>query len=301
MLKRIFNKLLKVTVGRVNLVLGQVFFGNGSGFVENIVGLGLVYYARRKKPKSEPQPLHLSTKLDEMKARGFVFVESSGDNGAIVSLQRRFNLWCDKNKEKISQYRLQCSSVGQGSEFFNDFPELLNLLNGEVSELLKGYYRSDFEVLNVHIYRTFMPEQRAMLEDGSAYGSTLCWHSDGSTTDTLKVFFLLNDLKVDGGPMLVLNKSHSRTIFARHIPFILEKHGTPNKTEFNKFDGAYYGAKGRCMIVDTNRCLHRASIPEAMPRDMVCFYIGVDIGQNNSAFHNSGREPYSGFMRLLNL
>ena len=58
----------------------------------------------------------------------------------------------------MSQCRLQLSSLDKDFDFYKNFPEIKALLKGDVSRILKAYYGSNFEVLNVHIYRTVMPK-----------------------------------------------------------------------------------------------------------------------------------------------
>lgn len=280
-------------------MLGQLFYGNASGLAQNYVGNRLLSNARKKVPQGE-KFLDCKQKINGLLNNGFVFFDEKKNLKSLNSIQKKFDRWCIENAKKMSQCRLQVSSLDKDFDFYKNFPEIKALLNGDVSRILKGYYGSNFEVLNVHIYRTVMPKKDSILLDGGAFGSTMCWHTDGSTTDTIKVFYLLNDVTDEGGPMLFMNKRNSKIISGKHFPFIHTKHGKPDLENFDQHDGAYSGKKGLGLIVDTNKCLHRASIPNETTRDMICFYIGVNGNQTQNCFHNTLREPHSALSRLLN-
>ena len=64
-------------------------------------------------------------------------------------------------------------------------------------------------------------------------------------------------------------------------------------------DMAYCGQKGTGLIVNTNTCLHRASIPSGNPRDMITFYLGVNRSTAEDPMSNPHREPSIGISRLL--
>lgn len=272
----------------LNVLLGQVIYINAAGFLQNLIGDWMMM-----KGKIVYKNHDTSYRQDELKnlinQKGYLTFSHLVNDPKIKSLSERFSSWCESNSDKESQYRLQVSSKAYNENFLVDFPEITKLIDLHIKSAIVEYYGCDFEVINVHLYRTRKPENLVSQVSDTAYGGTACWHSDGSYTDTLKVFFLLSEVKKEDGPMLLMDKERSKIIFRSHIPYNFLKHGRPNLPQFKKYSTAFTGKPGECLIVDTNRCLHRASVPSEKPRDMVTFYIGVKRNKTADMFHDIGR------------
>ena len=286
---RIFPYLYFKIFNFFNVLVGQYFYINGAGFFQNFIGNLLMRRANRNK-NVHSFPTDESSYDGRLWKDGYVLLKSSVNDIKIQELSEKFNDWCGKNIEKESQYRLQVSSKDYGDEFLEDFPEIETLLNGTVESIIRNYYNSDFEVINIHLYRTRKPEIQNKRTFNGAYGGTVYWHSDGSFTDTLKIFYLLSEVKDVDGPMLFLDKSRSGKIFRSKIPFNFLKDGRPELPHYQEHTGAFTGSPGQCLIVDTNRCLHRASVPNDKPRDMIVFYVGVKSNLALGQFHNIKRS-----------
>jgi len=283
-LPRIPTKILR----SVNVLLGQIIYVNAAGFLQNFIGNWLM--EKEKKSSGIKRYAHKKVRShNRLRDDGYLRLDYLVDDPKIHSLGGRFSRWCEYNSDKENQYRLQISSKDYGDDLLIDFPEIRELINDEIQSSLLDYYECDFEVINVHLYRTRKPEDLDLINNGGAYGSTMCWHSDGSYTDTLKVFFLLSEVKNEDGPMLLMDKASSNIIFRSKIPFNFLKHGQPESPQFQKWTSEFIGKPGQCLIVDTNKCLHRASVPNDKPRDMITFYIGIKRNLALDRFHNIER------------
>jgi hypothetical protein len=271
-----------------NVLVGQIFYINAAGFLQNFIGRWLMLRGKRSNAINAASN-NCNGSKNAISEEGFMSFDHMVRVPKIERLAERFSRWCTLNSDKESQYRLQVSSKDYGSNFLQDFPEITTLIDEVVQSALLDYYCCDFEIINIHLYRTRKPVDIVGQDSGDAYGGTLCWHSDGSYTDTLKIFFLLSEVKDEDGPMLLMDRASSEKIFRNRIPFNFLNHGRPNLPEFQNWTSEFTGSPGKCLIVDTNRCLHRASVPNEKPRDMVTFYIGIKRNLDLDRFHDIKR------------
>jgi len=284
LLKRVPIKIF----GVINVFLGQIIYVNAAGLIQNLVGKWLMF---RSKKNFEAKEIinENDDRACKLRSEGYLNFGHLVNDNKVKSLSKKFSSWCKKNKHRESQFRLQISSKDYGDQFLEDFPEISTLMDDVLQSTIVNYYGCDFEVINVHIYRTRKPDNVIIENAGTAYGGTLCWHSDGSYTDTLKVFFLLSEVGSEDGPMLLMDKKRSENIFKSNIPFNFLKHGRPDLPDFQNWSSAFTGTLGQCLVVDTNSCLHRASVPGKKTRDMVTFYIGVKKNNSLDRFHDIRR------------
>ncbi len=302
---RILGRMQRLTLNNpLNMYLGQAHYGNASGFWQNYIGQQSWKSARKSATKQAIKKYEAEPKLREAALKiendGYLIFNDQSIRPVINTLGNKFNNWCaNSSADSMSQFRQQASSVDLGLDFFELFPECSQLLTDRTKTTLHQYYGANFQVFNIHIYRTYRPSDDSELGDGGAYGSTLCWHQDASPSDTLKLFFLLGDVSIEDGPMLMLNRKKSQDIISSYKVFNHKKHGRPQQFESIQYDMAYCGQKGTGLIVNTNTCLHRASIPSTKPRDMITFYLGVNRAKAEDPMSNPHREPSIGVSRLL--
>ena len=294
----LFIKVIKKVFKIVNIFIGQIAFTNAAGFLQNVIGKITLIIGRMsyKNKQIKAKEIENATFL---KNNGFLLLDNIVSVSTIRSLKRKFTKWCEENKALESQYRLQASSADSSVNFLETFPEAKALFTDNLERIIEHYYQCDFDVINIHIYRTRRPEHASSEKSGGAYGGTLCWHSDGSVTDTLKVFFLLSEVTDKDGPMLLFDKNSSKELFRKYVPYNLLRHGKPSNPDFDHWSESYTGKIGRCLIVDTNRCLHRASVPTIKPRYMITFYIGTKLSSAATKFGNINRTG-EGFIGRFN-
>lgn len=305
MVNRILGKMQRLTLNNpLNMYLGQAHYGNAAGFWQNYIGQQSWKSARKSAAGQTIRQDDATPKLREAASKiendGYLLFNDQSIDPVIKTLGNKFSDWCaNSSSASVSQFRQQASSVELGPDFFELFPECAQLLTDSTKATLREYYGANFQVFNIHIYRTYRPSDDSGLGEGGAYGSTLCWHQDASPSDTLKLFFLLGDVSADDGPMLMLNRKKSQDIVSSFKVFNHQKHGRPQQFESIPHDMAYCGQKGTGLIVNTNTCLHRASIPSAKPRDMITFYLGVNRSTAEDPMSHPHREPSIGIGRLL--
>ena len=126
--------------------------------------------------------------MEELKDRGFAVADHTASEAAMTSLAETWGRWAN-DQETPKDGRLQLSSA-DFSETVNEFlPMLRQLITKEVEDTLESYFESYSRIINFHIYRNTKPFYVSELD---AYGSTGHWHTDGSTSESIKLFFMLS-------------------------------------------------------------------------------------------------------------
>ena len=127
-------------------------------------------------------------------------------------------------------------------------------------------------IINFHIYRIKKPPGVSELD---SYGSTANWHTDGSTCESMKLFFMLSDITEANGPMQIISKKDSQKVFENNKFFFPDTDGKTRKFILdNCSEISLEGEAGSAFYALTNDSLHRATTPhEGKVRDLVTFYI----------------------------
>jgi len=287
---------------RINGSFGLALFGNASGFIQNVGGNRHLKKARTalRMRRNGGAYGHLRSDLGStLTEKGFEITKEKADGPGLSALKLAFNEWCVENQSRVTQGRLEASSHRLGFPFFKKFWSVTNLLPQSALDVLTDYYGGGYRVLNVDIYRTFPIHNDPLLSGGGGYGSTLCWHQDGSSVDTLKVFVALSDISELDGPMEILSKNQSERLLRNLHHFDSRADGAPGVLD-SCGGTKFIGSAGAIVIADTNRCLHRATSPTVRPRDMICFYFEGDP-KHREIFSSPCRDINFGVLKAIGL
>ena len=285
----------------LNLYIGQKVFGNDSGLLANTVGNTALKLDQLRSKASIKITNQFSTEVKHFRKHGWVKLEDIEFGETLDILKDKFDMYCENSIAPDSQ-RLEVTSITNNNELFQRFPEIKSVLTNKLQDFITEFYEAHFTVLNVHIYRIFsVPEQLKKSSKYRPYGATGCWHNDGSTVDTVKLFVLIDDVNEENGPLRIINSQDtSKSIRKNYYRYIHD--GIPGKgIDQNNNVVKFTGKRGSVLLANPNTCLHRASEPKpGKHRDMLVFYLTSAASPLPQDWHSKATHHQTlGFSRLL--
>lgn len=273
-MKSFIDKLILKFIlrSKLNFWLGKVFFKNAGGLVSNLIGS----YIKKRDPKKAKKygfKKQSHPKADFLKENG-VLLENNINNEEIIKDISK--LWENYTSERPhpADGRLELSSADMHEEkVLNKFiPLLEKLITKDIQSLLESYFGCYSRIINYHIYRNKKPMN---ISDHESYGATANWHNDGSTSESIKLFFMLSNISKENGPMEAISINDSRKVLTSNNFFYPDPSGKTN--DFIRENAeiiSLQGKAGSIFFALTNDVLHRATIPnEKTHRDLIVFYI----------------------------
>lgn len=283
----------------INVYSGHKIYGNDSGLIANLVGNHVINQNRKKYNKTNEFSLMTKNIAKNLKNDGFAKIAFNLSEDIVNQLNSEFNKAIE-NLNISNDGKIEITSI-DNPLFYKHFKSTQKIITNKIQDILECYYGSFFNVLNTHIYRTHYLDKKILATKKiEAYGSSEFWHNDGSTTDSIKLFILLNDINEDFGPMHIINKSDTKKLIKNG--FYKYKEGQSNGIIEKTFDVTKLtGKKGDLFLADTNICLHRGDIPKTnATRDMLVFYIASSSIKFNGIDPNkSSKKQFLGFKRLF--
>jgi hypothetical protein len=271
-MKKLFNLLiLKFVIrSKINLWLGRIIFKNTGGLVSNSIG---AYIKRRDPLKAKKLGFHKKENpmVNSLKEKGFLMLNDIQNEKTISELA---GLW-DKYTHQLAlpeSGRLELSSADAAKDLEEFIPLLEKLITEDIQDFLESYFGSYSRIINYHLYRNIKPPHLSELD---SYGATANWHTDGSTSESIKLFFMLSDVTESNGPMQAISIKDSRNVFIKNSFFYPDSKGETRKF-INETAHIYnfQGKAGSLYYALTNNALHRATIPkDGEHRDLLVFYI----------------------------
>ena len=271
-MSKLIDKLILKLIIRsgLNVKVGRKLFYNDGGVISNVIGR---YVKNRDSKNSKKLGFHCkqSPFVEDLKDRGFAVVDRTASEAAMASLAETWGRWAS-DQETPKDGRLQLSSV-DFSETVNELlPMLRQLITKEVEDTLESYFVSYTRIFNFHIYRN----TKALNVSGAdSYGATGHWHTDGSTSESIKLFFMLSDINANNGPMEILSRTDTRKVVQSNKFFFPDKKGHTVRYIGDECKiTSLQGKRGSSFYALTNDVLHRATVPnEGEFRDLIVFYI----------------------------
>lgn len=261
--KKIINYLKSI-----NTTISKKLFGTPIGIEHHLNGTKKIYIARIRKGgdlKIEKNEISVSLKSD-----GLFLLGNQYRKSLIQELSEQFSDLINRPDFSFDKKPRGMPGVSYGIICAHKtMPNLQLLINDTICSAIQAYYRTHFKVLHVHAWRNyyFDPEEVGNKEVYSNF-----WHFDYRSTDVMKLFVNLSDVREDNGPFHIVPRDRSRQVLMhsyidRHhygMPVnVLESIAKPLKTT---------GSKGTALLCNTQRCLHRADIPaKGKFRDIVQF------------------------------
>jgi hypothetical protein len=165
---------------------------------------------------------------------------------------------------------LETSHSARG-DISSDFSRCISLEAIEVEELLR---HTGFESTIIHHYGSKYNATGSIIRNynfdcrfSTAEVFSNIWHldSDYGSRQT-KIFILLHTVRESDGPLVYLDRSTT----LKHWSSLRDRWSFLSFRELQRFpaERTFTGQRGDCLLINTSRCAHRASIPERH-RDMI--------------------------------
>jgi hypothetical protein len=214
---------------------------------------------RPTTPRTEANAL--KTQVDKFRRDGFLIVPSILDSANAHALKTKVDrLFEDPaNVLPISKGLIR---LIDGAE---KVPEVVNLLQDSVAEIIESYFGSHFKLYNMSFYRT--------VPDESVPASSFLWHFDNSPDEEIKLMIYLDEVTEDTGAFRFKDEATSER--ARALGFwhrddydlardVFEEPATTVVAE---------GGPGTTILFRQGRVVHKATAPVRDHRDAVTMVI----------------------------
>ena len=247
------KKALQVGSKLTDESLGKIFYGNLSGFKNNIKG-------KRKLVKSLNQAeVESNLQVQELWSKGYLKLGEPHKKSDLEAIRSKYNKMIES--DEYSFVRTQYKGEAYTREILNvskNIPELASLLNNDIIDLIEQYYNSHLEVISVICWRNYHVPPKIVKETETFSDR---WHCDKQNTDYFSLFVVLSDVTEEDGPL------HFQPIDRTKY---LIKNGFGNRHNYNvspellnnpKYVAKAIGPSGTSFLINTEFCLHRAGIP----------------------------------------
>jgi len=264
-------KYLPILFSIISSFPSRIFFGNALSFKNNLKPI-FNDFKIKKKPRA----------LSEINEVGFKKINYNLDKNIIEQISARYiklinnkdcsNFYSNKKKKFIINP-------------LQNIPEIKELINIFKDEIL-NYYGGQFVIKQIRAFRNFTDDSFDWKRPRYLYSNL--WHFDDFESNKLKVFVLLNDkIDKDSGCTKIITKKNSKKLIRNfkfmHTSLVNEKF--ENYLEKKNLINYCSGNKGDVYIMNTQNCLHSASIPIKKEfRDVICFEIYPNYGKDERIF-----------------
>ena len=268
MIKKVL-KYLTILFSILSTLPSRIIFGNVLSFKHNLKPL-----LNNLKKKN-----NFSNEINQI---GFKKINYNLDPSLIDQISLKYN-------KLINDEKFSCSYQNNKKKFIIDplknIPEIQKLVEIFKDEIL-DYYSSSFTIKQIRAFRNFTDDSIDWKRPRYLYSNL--WHFDDFISNKLKVFVLLNDnTDKDSGCTRIISRKNSKKLIKnfkfKHTSLVNEKF----EDYLNKEDLIYYcsGHKGDVYIMNTQNCLHAASIPKKTKyRDALCFEIFQNMDADEKIF-----------------
>lgn len=261
--------------------LGAKFHGHLSGLRPGLVG-PLAVYKARKLSDYQPSGSNIQD-VDRLAKQGYLPLNEPYEDEMISNISEKFDSLVkeDQNLTNSNEYKKELF----GNDLINYLPEITQLLSDDILQIVQDYYGAYCQVRAIRAYRTYHIPKEVSEEVYNEY-----WHTDGKTTDHLKLFVNLSKVNESDGPLHLIPKRDVETIANELGGFDSSKDGVSNEvvTQYGDIT-KLTGGPGSAMLANTNKLLHRAGVPDkGHHRDFVQFYFAPATRPKNEYLHDEG-------------
>lgn len=253
--KRIIDRLRAHDVSRYTTrVLGQLFFGNNAGVINNLQGKTMI----RKNALLSSEIEANWDKGELLRKRGHLRLGTPYyDEDVMTPIQNKYSQLIEDAHIR-SEYKGDVYSRAI-IKAYNKIPELENLITEEISQIIQGYYGSHFHVKNLMCWRNYHVPS-SVLEEVEIFSNR--WHADFRPTSWLKLFINLSDVSGEDGPFHLQPRGRTADLVRGRFKD-RDDYGYPNEViEDPDNIVRATGPIGSAVFANTAQCLHRAGIPE---------------------------------------
>jgi len=259
---KIFRSI-KNSYSKLDRSTGKSFFGNDAGLKHNIQG-----NIKKKKYSQNKNSIENS----EFESNGYTYLGES-DSALIKEINSKFQNMIED--EKCSEVVSEQNGTVYMKKLRNpmeDIPEIKKLFTRDLIEKIEDCVNGHFSIKDVQVWRNnHIPSEIENGQKGDLFSNL--WHCDYSYTDETKLFFYLEDVTKDEGPIHMVSPSATKELI---------KNGYTDRydIDFNKklFDSKKQifkgiGSAGTILLVNTEICLHKAGNPaKNHHRDVIQFH-----------------------------
>jgi hypothetical protein len=258
--------MLTDRVVRVSRIGVRAAAGHGSGLRTSIRSAKTMHALRQGSTLAVDTPAQLQA--DQLRREGYLR-QSPGYPAELLTELQHAMAYADDPVTSVGMGGRIKDSVRYVVDPLALIPRMRELLTPELIEILHGWYGTEFRLANARVWRiAHIPPAE---QEHHHYGNL--WHVDGHELDVMKLFVQISpDASRSGSAFRLLSTPDTRRVFRRGFidpasTIGFARHILEEKPVY--FDGP----PGDAAFVDTNRCLHRAGIPEpGHTRGMVQFY-----------------------------
>ena len=247
-------------------ILSIYLFGNTLGITVNLIYFShhlisklyyktnLIFTFNNKK----------NSKVTELKKNGVSIV---GKYKNIQKIKKKFNYYFSKKRRNLTTRK------DKGGYFFlrknllkNFYDEIDDFLKSDLDNLLKKYYKSNYDIYWVEIIRSY-----PILNHND--NKSLLFHFDDNPNSVLKTFIYLNDQDEDSGAFKTLLKKDSEKIKKSGFLSYTTKDRKKNQHMIENYImdrkvKTFKGKKGSILIFQNN-IVHKGNLPKKNYRDLI--------------------------------
>ncbi len=258
------RKKLGSIYNKVDRSTGRTFFGNAAGFKHNISG-----NINKKKHSASSSSIKNSKDNSEFESNGYFYLKKA-DSSLIDKINSKFQKMIehDQYSDVVNVYEGICY-MKKLTNPPRDIPEVRKLFTKDLIKKLESCLGSNFKVEGLQIWRNYhIPRE---IQKNNDLFSNL-WHCDYQNIDYTKLFFYLEDVTANNGPIEMVSPSKTKELIKngykdRYQYTLNEKLFSDEKDIFKGV-----GSAGTVLLVNTEICLHRAGNPvENHHRDVIQF------------------------------
>lgn len=267
-----------ITKARYSMeIAGNAVIGHQSGLINTArtaTRLRRVQHAARVEPSPEAARIG-----QHLRRHGHFRINPGYDTRIIEALQSAMSL-ADSPDSSVGMGGHHKDSVRYIRDPLAKVPEIRELLTRDLVQILRGWYKAEFEIQTVRMWRIQgVPEDEAGLHH---YGNL--WHVDRHPVDLLKLFIQVSpDVKTNDSAFRLLSRADTVRVMRRGY-ISQAKILAPARRIIESGTILFDNPPGTAAFVDTNRCLHRAGMPQT----------GTSRGMVQFMFRPSSRGPMGG-------
>lgn len=220
----------------------RLYYGNEAGARVN-----------REWKKESKNHIVKNAQAKTLSTQGFVALGYPFDSKLVNEIKRRFtHLISEQEQDGLSLKKREVKPAAM------HIPEITELLNSEIKEIVESYFPGNFEVSHVAAWRNYylgkMGEKRDFVSN--------LWHNDQSSVGTIKMFLFLSDgVTRTNGSTKVFSIKQTRKImrtgfFQRNFIFGLARIYVGEVNNINYLEGD----TGFSFIFNPQQSLHAAGL-----------------------------------------